>query len=329
MKYVNLGRAGVKVSQICFGCMQFGNDAAWKLELNEARSIVTKAIDLGINFFDTANNYSLGRSEEILGECLKGYGDDFVVATKVYNPMGNKPNQRGLSRLNIMQQIKASTKRLQTDHVDLYQIHRWDYATPIEETLRALDDLVRQGLVHYIGASSTLAWQFLKALHTSHRLGLESFVSMQNHYNLAYREEEREMIPLCKEEGIAIIPFSPLARGFLSGKYKRGESPKRVRYETERLGGHNPLAERYFKPEDFDVVETAEAVAKEKGATASQIAIAWLLHKGVTAPIVGPTKVEHVEDAVRAMDIKLDSSDMTRLEAKYKPHPLVGLGSFI
>jgi aryl-alcohol dehydrogenase (NADP+) len=299
--------------------MSFGNDAAWKVELDQARPIIKKAIDLGINFFDTANVYSLGRSEEITGECIKGHRDDMVVATKVCGRMGDKPNQSGLSRRHIMQQIKGSLKRLQMDHVDLYQIHRWDYATPIEETLSALDDLVRQGSTRYIGASSMFAWQLLKALQTSDRLGLDRFVSMQNHYNLVYREEEREMIPLCKQEGIGLIPWSPLAKGFLTGKYKRGETSKVTRYESDKL-----LRERFFKPEDFDVVEEVMAVAKEKGVAPAQIALAWLLHKGITAPIVGPTKVEHVEDAVTAIDVKLNTSDMERLEAKYKPQPIMG-----
>jgi len=319
MQYVNLGRAGVKVSRICLGCMSFGNDAAWKVEFEQSKRIIQKAIDLGVNFFDTANVYSLGRSEEITGQCLKGYRDDMVVATKVWGLMGEKPNKSGLSRRHIMQQIKGSLKRLQMDHVDLYQVHRWDYGTPIEETLGALDDLVRQGSTRYLGASSMFAWQFLKALDTSERLGLQKFVSMQNHYNLAYREEEREMIPLCKEKGIALIPWSPLARGFLTGKYKRGEDWKTPRYETDKF-----FPARFFKPEDFDVVEEVEAVAKEKGVTPAQIAMAWLLHKGVTAPIVGATKVEHIEEAVAALDIKLNDSDMERLEAKYKPHAIIG-----
>ena len=324
MQYVNLGSAGVKVSRICLGCMSFGNDNAWKLELDQARPLVKKAIDLGITFFDTANVYSSGRSEEITGECLKGYRNDIVLATKVRHSMGKGPNDSGLSRRHIMQQIKASLKRLQTDHVDLYQIHRWDYETPIEETMATLNDIVRQGMARYIGASSMFAWQFLKSLYTSERLGLERFVSMQNHYNLLYREEEREMIPLCKEEGIAVIPWSPLARGFLTGKYRRGETPKSVRYEHERLDGRNPLAERYFKPEDFDIVEMVVAVAKEKGVSPSQVALAWLLHKGVTSPIIGGTKVEHVEEAVEALDVKLDSDDMKRLETPYKPHRVIG-----
>jgi aryl-alcohol dehydrogenase (NADP+) len=299
--------------------MSFGNDVAWKIEIDKARPIVKRALDLGINFFDTANVYSKGRSEEITGELLNGYRDDVIVATKVYGKMGDGPNQRGLSRVFIMKQIEASLKRLKTDHVDLYQIHRWDYETPIEETLRTLDDLVRHGKVRYIGASSMWSWQFAKALWTSDRLGLERFVSMQNHYNLAYREEEREMIPLCRDQGIALIPWSPLAKGFLTGKYRRGENLKATRYESDEL-----LRERFFKPEDFDVVEAVQAVANEKGVTPAQVAIAWLIHKGVTAPIVGPTKVEHVEEAVGAVDVKLNAADMERLEAVYKPHRILG-----
>jgi aryl-alcohol dehydrogenase-like predicted oxidoreductase len=319
MEYVNLGKAGVKVSRICLGCMSFGNDAKWKLQLEEARKIVNKAIDLGINFFDTANVYSAGRSEEITGECLKGYRDNVVISTKVFFPVGERPNESGLSRRHIMRQIKASLKRLQMDHVDLYQIHRWDYKTPIEETLRALDDVIRQGLTHYIGASSMYAWQLLKALYTSDRLGLERFVSMQNHYNLIYREEEREMIPLCREEGIGLIPWSPLGRGFLAGKYKRGEKPTTARYESDKY-----LSERYFKPEDFDVLDAVQELAKQKGVSPAQIALAWLLHKGVTAPIIGATKLEHVEDAISAIDIELDETEMARLEEKYVPHPILG-----
>jgi len=309
MEYVNLGRAGVKVSRICLGCMSFGTDAAWKVELDEAQRLVKKAVDLGVNFFDTANVYSSGRSEGITGECLKGYRDNVVVATKVYFPMGERPNDSGLSRRHIMQQIKASLNRLKMDHVDLYQIHRWDYNTPIEETMRALNEVVSLGFAHYIGASSMFAWQFLKALHTSDRLGLARFVSMQNHYNLLYREEEREMIPLCKEEGIALIPWSPLARGFLAGKYQRGKTPKAPRYEVDKY-----LSERYFKPEDFDVLDVVLELAKQKDATPAQISVAWLLHKGVTSPIIGATKVEHVEEAVGALDIRLEADDVKRLE---------------
>ena len=307
------------MSRICLGCMSFGSDAPWKIGLVQARKLVNKAIDLGINFFDTANVYSLGESEQITGQCLKGNRDSVVVATKVFFPMGEGQNDSGLSRRHIMQQIRASLKRLQMDYVDLYQIHRWDYTTPIEETMRALNDTVHLGFAHYVGASSMFAWQLSKALYTSERLGLEKFTSMQNHYNLLYREEEREMIPLCREEGIALIPWSPLARGFLTGKYRRGETPKAVRYKSDRY-----LAERYFTSEDFDLLETVIALSKEKDVAPAQIAIAWLLHKGVTAPIIGATKVEHIEEAAGALEVKLGAEDMTRLEKGYKPHPVIG-----
>jgi len=319
MEYARLGKAGVKVSRICLGCMSFGRQSDWKLDIDDARPVVKRAFDLGINFYDTANYYSNGRSEEITGELLQDHRDEVVLATKVYFPMGEKPNQHGLSRVHIMEQIEASLRRLRTDHVDLYQIHRWDYETPIEETLRTLDGLVHQGKVRYIGASSMWAWQFAKALSTSDRLGLERFVSMQNHYNLAYREEEREMIPLCHDQGVAILPWSPLAKGFLSGKYKRGVKPESKRFQTDEL-----LGERFFRPEDFDVVERLAEIAKEKSASPAQVAIAWLLHKGATAPIVGPTKVEHVEEAVAAIDVKLTDNDIARLEEPYKPHPIIG-----
>ncbi len=319
MKYVNLGTAGVKVSQICLGCMSFGNDAAWKVEQDQAEKLVKKAVDLGINFFDTANVYSTGRSEEILGQCLRGYRDNVVVATKVYFPMKDAPNESGLSRRHIMQQIKASLSRLKMDHVDLYQIHRWDYNTPIEETMRALDDIIHLGFAHYVGASSMFAWQFLKALYTSDRLGLARFVSMQNHYNLLYREEEREMIPLCRAEGVALIPWSPLARGFLTGKYKQGETPGTARYKSDQY-----LSQRYFRPEDFQIAETVEKVAKDKNVTPAQIALAWLLHKGVTSPIIGATKMEHVEEAAGAVEIKLSEEDIKLLEADYAPQPVIG-----
>ena len=319
MEYVNLGRTGVKVSRICLGCMSFGNDAAWKIEIDEARKLVNKAIDLGINFFDTANVYSAGRSEEITGECLKSYRDNVILATKVYFPMGKGQNDSGLSRRHIMQQTRASLKRLQTDWIDLYQIHRWDYNTPIEETMRALNDVIHLGFAHYIGASSMFAWQLLKSLYVSDRLGLEKFVSMQNHYNLLYREEEREMNPLCREEGIGLIPWSPLARGFLTGKYTQSETPKSKRYESDRY-----LSERYFTREDFEVLDSVVSLAKEKAVKPSQISLAWLLRKGVTAPIIGATKAEHVEEAVKALEVKLDADEMKRLEAGYKPHPVIG-----
>jgi len=299
--------------------MSFGNSEEWMIEIDKARPIVKRALDLGVNFFDTANVYSAGRSEEIVGELLKDHREDVVLATKVRLSTGEGPNKEGLSRYHIMDQVKKSLKRLQTDRIDLYQIHRWDYSTPIEETLVPLNDLVRQGMVNYIGASSMFAWQFTKALYTSDRLGIARFVSMQNHYNLCYREEEREMIPLCKDQKIALLPWSPLARGFLTGRYKRGKAADSPRYRTDKY-----FAERFFQPEDFDVVERVEEVAKEKGVTPSQIAVAWLLHKGVCAPIIGATRVDHVEEAVSSLDVKLSADDMKRLEEKYKPHRIIG-----
>lgn len=318
MKYVKFGRTGMKVSQICLGTLSFGNQQEWMMEIDKARPIVEKAIDLGINFFDTANVYSGGRSEEITGEVLKDHRSDVVLATKVYLPVGDGPNDRGLSRLHMMKQIEESLRRLQTDYVDLYWIHRWDYDTPIDQTLLTLDDLVHQGKVRYIGASSMWAWQLAKALWTSDKLGLVRFEGMQNHYNLAYREEEREMIPLCRDQDISIIPWSPLARGFLTGKYKRGEAPKSIRYGSDHL-----LQDRYFLPEDFDVVEQLERIARERDVTPAQLALAWLLHKGAI-PIIGTKRAEHVEAAVESLDIRLTVDEMKRLEAPYRPHSILG-----
>ena len=316
MEYARLGFAGVKVSRICLGTMQFGNESGWMMGIEAARPIMKRALDLGINFYDTANSYSDGRSEEIVGELLKGARDDIVLATKVRSTVGKGVNDSGLSRLHIMREVEKSLKRLQTDRIDLYRIHRWDYETPIAETLLALDDLVHAGKVRYIGASSMFAWQFAKALYTSDLLHVSRFVSMQDHYNLAYREEEREMLPLCRDQNIAVIPFSPLARGFLSGKYRRGDTPNTPRYQGDQL-----LPQRFFRPEDFDVAERTEEVAKEKGVTPSQIALAWLLHRGITAPIIGATKIEHIEEAVAAVELKLSSDNVKRLEEPCKPAP--------
>ena len=299
--------------------MSFGNSEEWMVEIERAKPIVRRALDLGVNFFDTANVYSNGRSEEIVGELLKDHRDDMVIATKVRLKVGEDPNGEGLSRYHIIDQVKKSLNRLQTDRIDLYQTHRWDYSTPIDETLLALNDLVRQGSVNYIGTSSMFAWQFAKALTASDLLGIARFVSMQNHYNLCYREEEREMIPFCKDQGIGLIPWSPLARGFLTGRYKRGGKTDTPRYRSDKY-----FAERFFRPEDFDVVECAEEIAKDKGVTVSQIALAWLFHKGVCAPIIGATKVEHLEDAVSALEVKLSSDDMKRLEEPYKAHRIIG-----
>ncbi len=319
MQYVKLGSAGVKVSRICLGTMSFGNSEDWMVEIDKARPIVKRALDLGVNFFDTANVYSQGRSEEIVGELLKGHRDDVVIASKVRLKVGEGPNDEGLSRYHILTQARRSLKRLQTDRIDLYQIHRWDYETPIEETLLALDHLVQQGIVRYIGASSMFAWQFAKALFKSDLLQIARFVSMQNHYNLCYREEEQEMIPLCKDHGIGLIPWSPLARGFLTGRYERGKTPDSKRYRSDKY-----FAERFFRPEDFDVVERVGEVAREKGVTTSQVALSWLFHKGVAAPIIGATRVEHLEDAVQSLQVQLSSDDMKRLEEPYKPHPIIG-----
>lgn len=299
--------------------MSFGSSAEWMVGIDKARPIVRRALDLGINFFDTANVYSDGRSEEIVGELLKEHREDVIIATKVYFATGSGENDKGLSRFHILREIEKSLKRLQTDHVDLYQTHRWDDDTPIEETLLALDYLVHQGKVRYIGASSMFAWQFAKSLFTSDLKGLVRFLSMQNHYNLCYREEEREMIPLCRDQGIALIPWSPLARGFLSGRYKRNETPNSARYRSEKL-----LAERYFRSEDFDVLERVEELAHRKGVSPAQISLAWLLHRGVTAPIIGATRIEHVEEAAQSIEVKLSSDDMKYIEEPYKIRPISG-----
>ncbi len=316
MQYTQLGNTGTTVSRICIGGFNFGNKNEWELRLDQARLIINRAIDLGINFFDTANEYSQGRSEEIIGEVLKDQREDMIIATKIFYPMGSGPNEWGLSRVHIMQQIKGSLKRLQTDYIDLYQTHRWDYETPIEETLRTFDYLIQQGKIRYIGGSTMYAWQFAKALFTSDRLGLERYTTMQNHYNLAYREEEREMNPLCTDQKISLIPWSPLAGGFLTGKYRRGEvidSPR---------SRHSSIKNWYFRPDDFDVLEQLINMASEKEVKPTQLALAWILHKkNVASPIIGASRIEHVDDAVEALEIQLNQDDMNRLEEPYQPHP--------
>ena len=319
MQYVKLGRTGVKVSRICLGCMSFGNAGEWYLEIDKARPIVERALDLGINFFDTANAYSRGRSEEIIGELLKDRREEVIIATKIYFPMGSGTNENGLSRVHIHHQVRRSLERLQTDYIDLYQTHRWDYETPIEETLTTLNDLVRHGKVRYIGASSMHAWQFAKSLWTSSRLGLERFETMQNHYSLSYREEEREMIPLCHDQQIGLIPWSPLGGGLLTGKYKRG-----VKLDSPRLRADTFLRESWAQTDSFDVVERLTEVASGKGVTPSQVALAWLLERDVTSPIIGATKLSHVEEAVEAVDVHLSSSDVKLLEEPYKLQPISG-----
>ncbi len=333
MEYVRLGGTGLKVSRICLGTMSYGSSKwrSWVLDEAESRPFIKRALEHGITFFDTADMYSLGASEEILGRALRDFArrDQVVVATKVYNPMGDGPNDRGLSRKHIMDAIDASLRRLGMDHVDLYQIHRWDNDTPIEETLEALNDVVRAGKARYIGASSMYAWQFAKALHVCDRRGWTRFVSMQNHYNLVYREEEREMLPLCRAEGIGVIPWSPLARGFLAGT-RRPEFADRAAAEarndaSERARSDDYARQLYYRPGDFRIVEAVEAVARRRGLKPAQVALAWLLHKpGVTAPIIGATKLYQLDEAVAALDIRLDGDEMKALEAPYEPHPVLG-----
>jgi len=320
MQYARVGNSGLQVSRICVGGLSFGNDEEWKIELEDARKVVEKAIDLGINFFDTANRYSMGRSEEILGELLSGRRDDVVIATKVGLPPGESLAVRDLSRRHILQQIKQSLRRLRTDYVDLYQIHRWDSQTPIDETLSTLTVLVEQGYVRYIGASTIWAWQLMEAECVARERGYERFISVQNHYNLVYREDERELIPLCTHIGVGVLPWSPLARGFLTGKYSKDKPSDDPRFRSDRY-----LRERYFREEDFQVLERVTELAKEKGVSNAQIALAWLLHKPyVVAPIVGMSKVTHVEEAVEALDVKLSSDDIKYLEEAYRPHPVLG-----
>ena len=326
MKYVRLGLTGLKVSPIAIGCMSFGNAQKWMVEKDDAKKVVDRALDLGINFFDTANVYSLGRSEEIVGELLKDIREDVVIATKVYSVMGQKPNQSGLSRKHVMRQAKESLRRLGTSYIDLYQIHRWDYETPIEETLSTLNDLVREGSVRYIGASSLWAWQFSKALYTSEMLGYEKFVSMQNKYNLLYREEEREMIPLCKSRNIGVIPYNPTAVGVLSGRYLKEGKLLVEKDSIQRLQPSDFFGYAYKAyidpPENAEIVRRVVELAKNKGVKPVQIPISWLIHKGVTAPIMGTTKPEHLQDAVEALEIKLSVSEIGHLEELYKPKPV-------
>ncbi|MEM0272593.1 MAG: aldo/keto reductase [Thermoprotei archaeon] len=320
MQYVRVGKSGLRVSRICVGGLSFGNDEEWKIELEDARRVVNRALDLGINYFDTANRYSKGRSEEIIGELLSGRRDDVVIATKVGLPPGEGLNVRDLSRRHILEQIKLSLKRLRTDYVDLYQIHRWDPNTPLEETLSTLTSLVEQGVVRYIGASTLWAWQLMEAECLARMRGYERFISVQNHYNLVYREDERELIPLCQHIGVGVLPWSPLARGFLTGKYSRNKPSDDPRFKSDRY-----LRERYFRDEDFEVVDRVTELSRQKGVSNAQIALAWLLHKEyVVAPIVGMSKVEHVEEAVGALDVKLSSDDIKYLEEAYKPHPVLG-----
>ncbi|GGI14853.1 aldo/keto reductase [Gottfriedia solisilvae] len=328
MDYIKFGNTGLDVSRLCLGCMGFGDAKRWihpwVIDEESSRTIIKKALDVGINFFDTANVYSDGTSEEFLGRALKDYAnrDEIVLATKVYFPMHKGPNGSGLSRKHIMSEIDKSLKRLGTDYVDLYQIHRWDYHTPIEETMEALHDLVKAGKVRYIGASAMYAWQFLKSLHVAEKNGWTRFVSMQNHLNLIYREEEREMLPLCKEEKIGVIPYSPLA----SGRLTRDWSETTLRSETD-----DTQKSKYGATENTDrlIVERVAKIAEKHGVPRAQIALAWLLQKEpVAAPIIGATKISHLEDSVGALSVKLTTEEVAYLEEPYVPHPVVGaLGS--
>ena len=320
MQYTSLGRSGLKVSRICLGVMTYGDPGwrSWILSEEAGRPFIRRALDLGINFFDTADMYSLGVSEAVLGRALRDFArrDDVVIGTKAFYPMSGDPNDRGLSRKHLMASIDASLKRIGTDYVDLYQIHRWDPETPIEETLRALDDIVRSGKARYVGASSMWAWQFAKSLQLAERHGWTRFVSMQNHYNLVYREEEREMLPLCREEGIGVIPWSPLARGFLAGNRRTADRGDTARARTDVVAH-----QLYYADSDFQIVDRVVALAQRRSVSPAQIALAWVLRQpGVTAPIIGASKMEQLEEAVAAVEIALTDEEAAELEELYVPH---------
>jgi 1-deoxyxylulose-5-phosphate synthase len=324
MQYINLGSAGAKVSRICLGAMTYGSKQwrEWVLDEAESRPFISRALELGINFFDTADMYSLGASEEVLGRALKDFAsrDRVVIATKVFNPMGDDPNQRGLSRKHIHHAIDDSLRRLGTDYVDLYQIHRFDYDTPIEETMSALNDIVRARKALYIGASSMFAWQFAAMQQVAKENGWTRFITMQNHYNLIYREEEREMIPLCRNQCVGVIPWSPLARGFLAGNRSRTDYGDTVRAKTDEYA-----QTMYYDDSDFAVVDRVTEIARKRGVSNAQVALAWVLHQpGVTAPIVGASKMKHLEDAVAALELKLDEAEQKALAEPYQPHPVLG-----
>jgi aryl-alcohol dehydrogenase (NADP+) len=325
MEYVRLGSTGLKVSRLCLGMMTYGSKRwrDWILDEEESRPFIRRALECGINFFDTADMYSLGASEEVLGRALRDFGpsrDKVVIATKVFYPIGDDPNQHGLSRKHILHAIDDSLRRLGTDYVDLYQIHRFDYETPIEESLSALHDVIKAGKARYIGASSMFAWQFAKMLYTADRLGLTRFVTMQNHYNLIYREEEREMIPLCREEGIGLIPWSPLARGFLAGNRRKEDFGETVRAKADDYG-----QKMYYQDSDFAVVDRVGEVARTRGVSNMQIALAWILQQpGITAPIIGASKLKHLDEAAAALSVTLDNDELKMLAELYQPHAVLG-----
>jgi len=324
LEYRHLGQTGLVVSRLALGCMSYGSSQwrPWVLDPEDAMPFFRRAIEHGINFLDTADMYSLGASEEVTGRAVRTYGrrDEMVIATKVFFPMGQGPNMGGLSRKHIVQACEESLGRLGIDAIDLYQVHRFDPATPIEETLAALDQLVRQGKVRYLGASSTSAWKLMRALTLSERNGWARFVSMQNHYNLVYREEEREMMPLCLAEGLGVVPWSPLARGLLACARRRDD-----RTGTTRAGTDDYAGKLYDQPGDWEVVEATREVAEARGVSMAEVALAWLLSRpGVTAPIIGATKIEHLDTAVKALELELSAEECERLERPYRPHPVRG-----
>ncbi|RAK56784.1 aldo/keto reductase [Phenylobacterium deserti] len=323
MQYVRLGNTGLKVSRLVLGCMTYGSPSwrPWVLEEDEARAFFQKAIEGGINVFDTANMYSLGRSEEITGRLLREFArrDEVVIATKVFFPMGDGANEKGLSRKHIMSQVDASLRRLGVDHIDLYQIHRFDYETPIEETMEALHDVVKAGKARYLGASSMYAWQFAKMQAVTERHGWTKFVSMQPQYNLVYREEEREMLPFCRSEGVGVIPWSPLARGFLAGGRAAPKQGETKRAQTDELA-----PKLYFRDADQQVVQAVSDVAEARGLSNTQVALAWVLRNpAITAPIIGASKLHHLEQALAALDVVLSDDEAAKLEAPYQPKPVL------
>jgi aryl-alcohol dehydrogenase-like predicted oxidoreductase len=324
MEYVRLGNTGLKVSRICLGTMTYGTPdwRPWVLDEAASRPFFVRALERGINFFDTADMYSNGVSEQVAGRALHELSrrDQVVIATKAFYPLREGPNERGLSRKHLLDAIDATLQRLGTDYVDLYQIHRFDYESPIEESLEALHDIVKAGKARYIGASSMYAWQFAKMLHTADAHGWTRFVSMQNHYNLVYREEEREMLPLCRDEGIGVIPWSPLARGFLAGNRRQADRGDTVRAKTDEFAH-----QMYYTDSDFTIAARAVELATRRGVTPAQVALAWLLAKpGVTSPIVGASKLPQLDEAIAAIDLRLDSSDIAFLEELYQPHRILG-----
>ena len=325
MEYVRFGSTGLKVSRLCLGTMTYGSTQwrPWVLDEKESRPLIRRALELGINFFDTADMYSIGASEQVLGRALKDFGpgrDRVVVATKVFFPMSEDPNDRGLSRKHIFDSIDKSLKRLETDYVDLYQIHRFDYETPIEETIEALNDVVRAGKVRYLGASAMWAWQFMKMLMTADQRGFTRFSCFQCYYNILYREQEREVLPMCRAEGIAVIPYSPLARGFVAGNRKRDGGGETVRSNSDSYSDND-----YYHEQDFAIVDRITQVARKRGVKNAQVALAWILRQpGITAPILGASRAEHLEDAVEALNLKLDAEELKTLEELYQPRAIVG-----